>query len=167
MPAATNAIRFAMSELTESRWGTPQHKVTHLRRKPIHRQATRSTGGPRTVRSETLSQLSCLIGRDSTGLQALESLADQVHESGRELIFCGAREQPSRLMHQAEFQQHIGPENMCNSIAEALGRATAVYPEASKHHPVGTVWGRRSTDVLEPESDSRAPQPPAVFKEIP
>jgi len=90
---------------------------------------------------------------DSTGLQALESLADQVHESGRELIFCGAREQPSRLMHQAEFQQHIGPENMCNSIAEALGRARAVYPEASKHHPVGTVWGRRSTDVLEPEPD--------------
>ena len=104
---------------------------------------------------------------DSTGLQALEGLADQVHESGRELIFCGAREQPSRLMHQAEFQQHIGPENMCNSIAEALGRARAVYPEASKHHPVGTVWGRRSTDVLEPESDSRAPQPPAAFKEIP
>src|SRR5712672_249519 len=86
---------------------------------------------------------------DSTGLQALESLADQVHESGRELILCGAREQPSRLMHQAEFQHHIGPENMCNSIAEALNRARAVYPEASKHHPVGIAWGRRSTDILE------------------
>ncbi len=90
---------------------------------------------------------------DSTGLQALESLADQVHESGRELILCGAREQPSRLMHQAEFQHHIGPENMCNSIAEALTRARMVYPEASKRHPVGTVWGRRTTDVLpEPEA---------------
>src|SRR5258707_15102854 len=83
---------------------------------------------------------------DSTGLQALESLADQVHESGRELILCGAREQPSRIMHQAELQHHIGPENMCNSIAEALNRARAVYPKAAKHHPVGTVWGRRSTD---------------------
>src|SRR5260370_9876055 len=30
---------------------------------------------------------------DSTGLQPLENLADQVHESGRELILCGAREQ--------------------------------------------------------------------------
>src|SRR6202163_3245840 len=90
---------------------------------------------------------------DSTGLQALESLADQVHESGRELILCGAMEQPSRLMNQAEFQHHIGPENMCNSITEALSRARAVYPEASKHHPVGTVWGRRSTDVLEPEPE--------------
>jgi len=86
---------------------------------------------------------------DSTGLQALENLADQVHGSGRELILCGAREQPSKFMHQAEFQQHIGPENMCNSIAEALNRARAVYPEASKHHPVGIAWGRRSTDILE------------------
>jgi sulfate permease, SulP family len=103
---------------------------------------------------------------DSTGLQALESLADEVHESGRELILCGAREQPSRLMHKAEFQQHIGPENMCNSIAEALSRASAVYPEASEHHPLGTVWGRRSTDVLEPEPKLRAPELSNTFKEI-
>jgi len=40
---------------------------------------------------------------DSTGPQALESLADQVHESGTKTHLCGAREQPSRLMHQAEF----------------------------------------------------------------
>ncbi|MGA7792559.1 MAG: SulP family inorganic anion transporter [Candidatus Acidiferrales bacterium] len=76
---------------------------------------------------------------DSTGLLALEDLADQVHESGRELILCGAREQPTRLMHQAEFEQHIGGENMCDSITEALDRASAVYPEVSKRHPVGTV----------------------------
>jgi hypothetical protein len=62
-------------------------------------------------------------------------------------------------MLQAEFQQHIGPENMCNSIAEALGRARAVYPEASKHHPVGTVWGRRSTDVVELEPESGLANP--------
>jgi MFS superfamily sulfate permease-like transporter len=63
---------------------------------------------------------------DSTGLQALESLADQVHESGRELILCRAREQPSRLMHQAEFQQHIGPR-ICATASRklwaALGRS--------------------------------------------
>jgi len=76
---------------------------------------------------------------DSTGLQTLEDLADQVHESGRELILCGAREQPMRLMHQAEFEQHIGGRNMCDSITEALDRASAVYPEVSKRHPVGTV----------------------------
>ena len=31
---------------------------------------------------------------DSTGLQALENFADRVHETGRQLILCGAREQP-------------------------------------------------------------------------
>jgi anti-anti-sigma regulatory factor len=31
---------------------------------------------------------------DSTGLQALENFADRVHESGRQLILFGAREQP-------------------------------------------------------------------------
>jgi SulP family sulfate permease len=67
---------------------------------------------------------------DSTGLQALESLADQVHKSGRELILCGAREQPSSLMQQTEFQHHIGPANMCKSISEALVRAATVHAEA-------------------------------------
>lgn len=101
---------------------------------------------------------------DSTGLQALENLADQVHESGRELILCGAREQPSRLMHQAEFQQHIGAENMCNSIAEALSRARVVYPEASKRHPVGAGWGRRSTDDLQ-EQSAALPEAATSIKE--
>jgi SulP family sulfate permease len=60
---------------------------------------------------------------DATGLQALETLADAVHESGRGLILCGAREQPSRLMRQTEFEQHVGSGNICPSIMEALNRA--------------------------------------------
>ena len=63
---------------------------------------------------------------DATGLQALEDLADAVHASGRELILCGAREQPSRLMRQAEFEQHVGSGNICSSISEALDHAKAV-----------------------------------------
>src|SRR5439155_21542173 len=43
---------------------------------------------------------------DSTGLQALENLADRVHESGRRFILCGARAQPAKQMHQAEFSEH-------------------------------------------------------------
>src|SRR3984885_2275555 len=64
---------------------------------------------------------------DATGLQALEKLADTVHSSGRGLILCGAREQPARLMKQAEFEQHVGSENISPSIAEALERAKRVY----------------------------------------
>lgn len=63
---------------------------------------------------------------DATGLQALEALADAVHASGRGLILCGAREQPSRLMRQTEFEQHVGHGNICSSISEALDRAKAL-----------------------------------------
>ena len=64
---------------------------------------------------------------DATGLQALEDLADAVHQSGRGLILCGAREQPARLMRRAEFEQHVGAENISASIQEALERARALH----------------------------------------
>jgi sulfate permease, SulP family len=63
---------------------------------------------------------------DATGLQALEDLADAVHASGRGFILCGAREQPGRLMRQAEFEQHVGQGNICVSISDALERAKAL-----------------------------------------
>jgi SulP family sulfate permease len=84
---------------------------------------------------------------DSTGLQALEVFADRVHGAGRDLILCGAREQPAKRMRDAELHQHVGEDNICESVADALDRARALWPEAAKRHPVGTTWGRRSTDV--------------------
>jgi sulfate permease, SulP family len=64
---------------------------------------------------------------DATGLGAIRDLADTLHESGRSLLLCGAREQPSQLMKQAEFERHVGPENICGSITEAIERAAEVY----------------------------------------
>jgi SulP family sulfate permease len=64
---------------------------------------------------------------DATGLQALEELADKLHSSNRAMILCGAMAQPAQLMHQAEFEQHIGRENICANIQEALARAEVVY----------------------------------------
>src|SRR6266403_75362 len=66
---------------------------------------------------------------DATGLGAIENLADQLHESGRSLLLCGAREQPAQLMTQADFERHVGAENICPSIAEALERAAEVYEQ--------------------------------------
>ncbi len=60
---------------------------------------------------------------DATGLQALQKLADVVHGSGRSLVLCGAREQPIRLMRQAEFEQHVGADNICPNVESALARA--------------------------------------------
>jgi SulP family sulfate permease len=64
---------------------------------------------------------------DATGLGAIRDLADQLHASGRSLLLCGAREQPAQLMKQAEFERHVGAENICPSIGEALARAADVY----------------------------------------
>jgi len=64
---------------------------------------------------------------DATGLGAIRDLADQLHESGRSLLLCGAREQPAQLMHQAEFERHVGAENIVASINDAIERAAEVY----------------------------------------
>ncbi|HLW83570.1 MAG TPA: SulP family inorganic anion transporter [Candidatus Sulfotelmatobacter sp.] len=64
---------------------------------------------------------------DATGLFALEEVAKQLHASKRTLILCGAREQPAQFIHQAEFSELIGPENICDNVQEALGRAEEVY----------------------------------------
>ena len=72
---------------------------------------------------------------DATGLGAIRDLADTVHASGRSLLLCGAREQPAKLMHQAEFERHVGPENICPSIADAIARAATLYETAHASKP--------------------------------
>jgi sulfate permease, SulP family len=64
---------------------------------------------------------------DATGLFALEEVAKQLHATRRTLILCGAREQPAKLIHQAEFEEVIGAENICDNVQEALRRAEEVY----------------------------------------
>ena len=63
---------------------------------------------------------------DATGLYALEKLADRLKKSGRTLLLCGAREQPERLLHQAEFVEHVGSENILPHVAAALARARQI-----------------------------------------
>ncbi|MGH9812445.1 MAG: SulP family inorganic anion transporter, partial [Candidatus Acidiferrales bacterium] len=70
---------------------------------------------------------------DATGLMALEDLADRLHASGRHLILCGAREQPARLMHQAEFERHISRENICPHVQAALARASQLFDRRHRH----------------------------------
>jgi sulfate permease, SulP family len=64
---------------------------------------------------------------DATGLQALEQFADRVHASGRGLILCGAPEQPAYLMRRADFEEHVGRENICRNIGEALERSEQLF----------------------------------------
>ena len=63
---------------------------------------------------------------DGTGLHALEHLADVLHASGRWLLLCGMRDQPARMMARADFNQHLGAENLLPSVEAALERARAL-----------------------------------------
>jgi len=66
---------------------------------------------------------------DATGIRALELLADRVRASGRGLILCGAPAQPERLLQRAEFKDHVGRDNICDNVAEALDRARTLHEE--------------------------------------
>jgi len=68
---------------------------------------------------------------DATGLGAIEELADRVHSSGRHLLLCGARQQPAELMKQAEFERHVGRDNICPSITDAIARAARIHQSPS------------------------------------
>src|SRR5436853_3446641 len=64
---------------------------------------------------------------DATGLFALEEVARHLHASKRTLIAWRARAQPPQLIHQAEFEDVVGAENICDNVQEALRRAEEVY----------------------------------------
>jgi SulP family sulfate permease len=64
---------------------------------------------------------------DATGIAALEELADQLKRSGRAMLVCGARPQPATLLNEAGFDRHVGTENICENISEALRRAEEIY----------------------------------------
>lgn len=73
---------------------------------------------------------------DATGLFALEEVARTLKFSGRELILCGAREQPLRLIQQTEFEELVGKENICENVQEALQRAEETF---ERLQPAGTA----------------------------
>jgi sulfate permease, SulP family len=63
---------------------------------------------------------------DATGLHALEVFAQRLRKSGRTLLLCGARDQPARLLHQADFVEHVGQENIVPHVEAALARAREI-----------------------------------------
>jgi hypothetical protein len=49
-------------------------------------------------------------------------------------------------MQQSEFEQHVGAENICANVTEALSRAQALYAEIANKAPSVEHWGRRKSD---------------------
>jgi sulfate permease, SulP family len=66
---------------------------------------------------------------DATGLHALEEFSDHLRRTGRTLLLCGAREQPSRLMSQSDFVHHLGAENVLPHVQAALERAVEIQQD--------------------------------------
>jgi SulP family sulfate permease len=56
----------------------------------------------------------------------LEDLADRLQKSGRHLLVCGMRDQPARLLAQAEFHDKIGENNIQPTLAGACARAREI-----------------------------------------
>ncbi len=82
-----------------------------------------------TLPPVVILRLRNMTALDATGLFAIEEVARQLHASNRVLILCGAREQPAGLIHQAEFKEVVGAENICDNVQSALRRAREVHDQ--------------------------------------
>ncbi|MBS1715710.1 MAG: STAS domain-containing protein [Armatimonadetes bacterium] len=60
---------------------------------------------------------------DTTGVHALESLAEKLHASGRDLVVCGLRDQPAKMIDASRFRKVIGEDNVQPNLAGAVARA--------------------------------------------
>jgi SulP family sulfate permease len=68
---------------------------------------------------------------DATGIHALEQFSERLRKTGRMLLLCGARDQPSRLILGSDFLEHVGSENVLPHVRAALARANEILQEFS------------------------------------
>jgi SulP family sulfate permease len=85
--------------------------------------ATRDLGGLPII---VILRLRNMTAIDATGLHALEVFAARLRKSGRTLLLCGARHQPSELLGRADFVDGVGRENILPNIQTALDRAQEI-----------------------------------------
>ena len=72
---------------------------------------------------------------DATGIHAVESFAKRLRASGRTLLLCGAMQQPSKLLRQTRFLDHLGRENIMPNIHAALDRARELHEFTPTTYP--------------------------------
>jgi SulP family sulfate permease len=74
-----------------------------------------------------LLRLRNMTAIDGTGLHAIESFAERVLASGRQLIVCGARKQPAKLIRHSKLARRIGADNVVADVRAALQRAHQLH----------------------------------------
>ncbi len=67
-----------------------------------------------------------VMAMDATGIHALEELHAKLRRHGRWLLLAGPHTQPLMALSNAGFIDHVGPENVCENVDEALKRARAL-----------------------------------------
>ena len=102
-------------------------------------------------RDVVILRLRNMTALDATGLHALEQFSDRLHKTGKTLLLCGARDQPSRLISRSDFLQEVGSRTYYRMLARhSHGRrkSRSAFPESAM-----TWRGRWSLDPCNP-SDS-------------
>jgi sulfate permease, SulP family len=66
---------------------------------------------------------------DATGIHALDRFSTRLHDAGKALLLCGARDQPSKLIASSDFLRHLGAENMLPNVQAALNRARHIQAD--------------------------------------
>ena len=61
-----------------------------------------------------------VINLDTTGLDALETLLDQLHRRGGEMVIAEPTEQPLSLLTRSGFLERMGRHNLFDALDEAL-----------------------------------------------
>ena len=90
-----------------------------------------------TLPPVVILRLRNMTALDATGLYAIEEVARALQATGRTLILCGAREQPAKLLHEAEVEELIGKSNICDNVQEAVRRAQDVFERLEAKAAVG------------------------------
>jgi hypothetical protein len=101
-----------------------------VRISPIRRQVVATLRLAPINPKETTSPAHLVVAVNGDSVKSL-------HASKRTLILCGAREQPAQLIHQGEFSEVVGLENICDNVQEALRRAEEVYERLEAKFVVG------------------------------
>ena len=76
-----------------------------------------------------LLELHQLINIDTSGIESLKSLCQNLHLRGGSLIICGANQQPLSLMSRSGFTQIIGAENILPNMTAAQARLRQILAQ--------------------------------------
>jgi SulP family sulfate permease len=90
-----------------------------------------ATGNIEAFAPVVILRLRNMTAIDATGIHAIETFAKRLRASGRALILCGAMQQPSKLLLQSRFLDHLGRENIMPNVQAALDRAKEVHTSKS------------------------------------